>query len=462
VSPWENYHLEWSADPLTVTSPAWQDITAYARAPSGPPIHVTGGVPTMGSAGQPTTMTVSLDNTDHRFTFGNTGSPLYGSWKPGRRIRYYETVGNRRFDEFTGYIQPPETNDWADLGVDQYMTVTAVDRLGWLGTARAFMSTLTEHILYNGGADLVYAWTLADPGPGFRPYVGSAPLLADLFTIPGTPAPPSMLAYQTRSGPPGDDLQVPTFTPLLGPAGVTSYARAVADVTVNVASGQKVAVSAWVYLDDPNDVNQPSDYLVRLLKTSTGDQVFLYDDPFAVAVGGATYGGSLVNVFSGKLDRGAWHLLTVRADIPSGAVDFWIDRATVASGTMSGSPPSSMSFDTVIVGQTTFGSVAQVRVYVGSDPMPASAHLALYAMGFSGLAGQSTGARVTTLAQYAGVPTAELGLIDPGVALMQRATLAGKTPLAAMREAETTEQGRLRTNGQGLLVFDPRTRRYNS
>src|SRR2546423_12299295 len=121
----------------------------------------------MGSGAQAATLAVVLDNRDHRFTFGNVSSPLSPNWKPGRRIRCYEVIGNRRFDVFSGYIQPPETDDWAESGADQYMTLTAVDRLGRLGTARTMISTLAEHIIYNGGSSLVAYWSLLDPVGAF-------------------------------------------------------------------------------------------------------------------------------------------------------------------------------------------------------------------------------------------------------------------------------------------------------
>ena len=114
------------------------------------------------------------------------------------------------------------------------------------------------------------------------------------------------------------------------------------------------------------------------------------------------------------------------------------------------------------VGSGFNGTISHVQIYVGPGAYTRSMHLAQAAAGYTGLYGQTTGQRIVTLAQYAGIPAAELSNVDPGIAPMQKATLTGQSPLAEMRVAETTEQGRLRTNGQGLLVFDSRLRRYNS
>jgi len=44
---------------------------------------------------------------------------------------------------------------------------------------------------------------------------------------------------------------------------------------------------------------------------------------------------------------------------------------------------------------------------------------------------------------------------------MQAATLAGDTPLTAMRDAERTEQGLLYVDGSGNLIFKDRRTLYN-
>jgi hypothetical protein len=463
VSAWENYHLEWSADPLSVTNPTWQDITSYALAPGGgPPISIPGITSSTGASDNGNRMTVSLDNSDHRFTFGNTSSPLSPNWKPGRRIRCYETIAGKRFDLFTGFIQPPETSDWAERGVDQYMTVSAIDRLGRAGTGRPMVSVLGEHILYNAGTDLVGYWTMSDPVAPFRPVVGSTvlPVLTD--SIVGSVSGPdtTMVSYRNRSGPPGDDLTVEKIVPVMGPAGVVAFPL----ITTSYAltTSQTLGVSAWVLFDDIANLNQPDDFVFWLSGPSSTNFV-LQDRPFNSITAQSQASASIATLTPGPtVPRGSWTLVTMRVTLPSGLVELWVGPGLTASGTMSGSPPASMTFDTLTVGEETYGSIAHLQIYSGATAITRAMHLAQYAMGRSGLAGQTTGQRIVTLAKYAGVPATDLGFIDPGIATMQQPTFAGKTPLTAMREAETTEQGRLRTNGQGLLVFDPRTRRYNS
>jgi hypothetical protein len=82
-------------------------------------------------------------------------------------------------------------------------------------------------------------------------------------------------------------------------------------------------------------------------------------------------------------------------------------------------------------------------------------------MGLFGLERQSTGERIRTILQYAGVDPSELGRIDNGASLMQVARMAGRGPMDLVAEAVATEQGEFYADGSGLPVFTGRVRLYN-
>jgi hypothetical protein len=481
----------WWVDEATITNvtpvqPTWLDITPYALAQGGgSPISITTGSPAgMGSASQPATMSVSLDNTDHRFTFGNTTSPLWPNWKPGRRIRHYETINGRRFSEFSGFMQPPETDDWAEQGMDQAVTLTAVDRLGKAAAAPVFVSTLAEYIRYNSAATLLAYWTLGERvGPTYRPLVNTStyPALAELQVTSTDPTASQAQNHFAAGGSPalpGDDLALPRFAPQLVGTPALAFAQTQLQAFINPnitpASNQAISVSAWVTPDPaaPDAVWEivriyfswsggAQTGLLRLRRTDsteTPGQVWkasFRDD-------GATF---TAEAFGGPTPATPT-LLTAHVNIGANTLNLYVNGisydATVSTGTM----PTSISLVQIVVGSTFMGSVGHVQIHQGvvfnGPDHNLAAHAAQYAAGLTGLAGQATGQRIVTLSRYAGAPTTDLGLIDPGTATMSKALLAGKAPLTAMREAETTEQGRLRTNGTGLVVFDPRTRRYNS
>lgn len=464
MSAWENFRLEWSPDLLSTSVPSWQDITAYARSGGGgSPINIATGTPDTGAAAgaaRPGTMTVVLENIDHRFTFGNTGSALYPNWKPGRRIRCYETIGCRRFDWFSGYLQAPETDDWADRGVDQFVSVTAVDRLGRLATARAFISTLAEYILYSG-SPAAY-WSLLDPAgaPYLRPARPSTqlPLNTSFNIIGGTAAPAA--TFQGGSAIPGDDVGTLRLAPAVNTSmTVDGEANLTGAINPITTSASTFTVAWWVFFEDAHSsnislgvTNDAGDGYLRLTRVSG-----------AWAFGYAFSGGTSGSTSCSGLRAGQWNLVVLRLTVNNagtGSFEYWRNDDTQVS-TGIAIAPGLFAFSRVNL-EGIQGNLAHLQMYNTASGYTSAMHLAQYAEGFRGLASQTTGQRINTLALYAGVASSELTLLDTGTSYMQKATLAGQTPLAEMGVAETTEQGRLRANGAGLLVFASRTRRYQS
>jgi hypothetical protein len=95
----------------------------------------TVATPDVGSAAgtaRPATLTATLENIDHALTFGNTASPLTG-WKPGRRIRCYEVIGNRRYRPV---LRLPAAAGDRRLGRAERRPVRHHHRRGPIGPAR--------------------------------------------------------------------------------------------------------------------------------------------------------------------------------------------------------------------------------------------------------------------------------------------------------------------------------------
>jgi hypothetical protein len=115
------------------------------------------------------------------------------------------------------------------------------------------------------------------------------------------------------------------------------------------------------------------------------------------------------------------------------------------------------------LGNNWTGALGHVQVYVSlsNTTFGAATQQAQVTAARTALSGQYTGQRITTLARYAGIPASQLTNVDNGIALMSAASLAGQSPYAEMKRAETTEQGRLRADGRGQIVFDDRLARYN-
>lgn len=457
-------------------TPVWVDITAYIHDGSrGQGWSITSGRQTPLSVSEPARLSLTLENADHRFTPGNPLSPYHPWWTQGARLQLQESVGSwsSAYPDF--FLELPDVLV-EEPGVDQIVTVSATDRLGRLQSAPAFISTLGAHILGSApAANLVGYWTLMDSRSPFRPTAGSGEIaIRGVGRVSPYTLPSDLVAFDA-DGPPGEDVGgFPTFTPAYfdppsPSAGVYAYPFGTANVAIHVGSGQTIALSAWMRPRTlipalTPDLQDSFPFAVTESDTapvSFGTDYIAFED-FLSTTGAAVFagGGSSVLVSSGAVfPREVWRLVTASITIPSGDCTLWVGPDVVASGTLSGAP-SSYDFAFLHVGQLYFGALAHLQVYVGTgSPFTHADHLAQMQVGLTGLERQHTGERVRTICAYAGVPAGEIDA-DAGVAVMGRASLAGKDPLTALREAETTEQGRLFCVGN-TVAFRHRHLRYD-
>ena len=444
----------------------WVDITRpyLLMVGSGQPVSVASGRQSEWQNVNVGTFSATLNNADGRFTAGNTSSPYYPGWRTGMRLRQTETIGYKTFTTFDGNMLQPEAVVQLP-NVDQTVVVNATDRLGRLQQSRQFISTLAEYVIYNGGSNLKAYYPLNESRPPLRDLLGgNQPMLVSYgASAAGSASTTPLVQLGQGSGPPGDDLRGPVFTPLLDANSLlTSYASLTANLTTPItqASGETITVAAWVAV---NDVTR--DLLIPFAIAGTNGMSLEVDRTgspgFSWALDAVAGSGppASASVFCPP-PLAAASLIALRMTLPSGVVELWRDADTVVTATLSGGAvPSSASWNQIRAGQYINGTVTHVQVYVGNGAYPRSMHLAQVAAGHDGLSGQYTGQRITTIAQYAGMAAGDMD-IDAGTSRMQRATLAGRTPLDVMQEAATTEQGLLHAAGR-RLIFHDRLRRYN-
>lgn len=457
--------------------PTWTDVTssveafnAYITATTGEDSEATSDT---GS------MSWQLNNSDQSFTPGNVNSPYYPNVKSGVQVWLRETIGTRTFDIFRGYLAWPEIESWAsstaDAPRDQTITVTAVDRLTRLGMADQFVSTLAEYIRYNGGTALVAHWPMSDAGVPFDSLV-SSPLLArtsvqtinygDFTEQAGS----ATCTPASAAGPAGEDvsfaeydMDLRTVGGLLRPARSIITSALIPDGLLTLSAGQVMTVVAWVR-SDWRATDTESWPLNILFTDPAVGALTLYrqdgaDATWLLEVAGAT---ALSASFVGPIapaDR--WTLVAMRLGFTPATAELWVDDEQTV-GTLSGVAPSLLTVTDVRMPDGNFaGSLAQVQIYIGAEADYTFAQFqAQRAAGLTGLEYQTTGERIRTILQYAGVPDGELGEIGDGQSYMQRAELAGQTPAAAMAVAAETEQGRLYVSGSGRVVFDDRRTIY--
>ena len=144
------------------TTPAasrtWTDVSSYVELAQG--IDITFGRQDERSVADANQLTLTLDNSDGRFTAFRSASPYYPNVKVGRPIRVRVTPpGGTTVTRFVGFIDEWPV-EWE--GSDRYAMakIRATSRLARLGLSTSLHSMPEEAILASGPAGY---WTLGDP-----------------------------------------------------------------------------------------------------------------------------------------------------------------------------------------------------------------------------------------------------------------------------------------------------------
>lgn len=400
-------------------------------------------------------LTLVLNNSDQAFTPGNTLSPYYPNMKSARRIRVTEVIGSYRFVLFTGYIEFPDITAWtastASAPRDQQITFTATDRMTRLANARPFLSTLGEHIAYSG-TPAAY-WPLVGT-IGVNPATTTqAPLTVTTVYANVDATANAAATAGGGSSITADDIATFRLAPnIVGSVfAIDKYLRG--PITpISITSSTFTAVW-WMYVEDvagPGGLWNFQNSTLEYLQLAGGSTVMLQ----------AAAGPTFVNIAAQNIPTYKWTLVALRMTLPSGLVELWIDDDAPTTGTLGGGVvPSTVSFDDVFFANNMQGNIAYLQVYTGDYTR--EQFLAQYHMGLEGLEYQTTGQRIRTVLAYAGVPAMDMNRVDRGVSVMQRASLAGKTPATLLTEASDTERGSLYVAGDGQMVFADRKRLYN-
>jgi hypothetical protein len=462
VAAYESWRLEvaWSTHPDD--PPVWVDETARVDGA----VTVAEGRADHRADIQVSTMSVALRNHDQRYTPGNTQSPLYPDVRPARRCRALDTVAGEEITVFDGYIELPEITTWQKSSVaaprEQLFHLSAVDRMGRLDRARPFISTLAEHIRYVGGTrGLVAYWPMISASGPLGDVMGGRPL------VTGRGA--GGISRADEAGPRGDDASAVRFAPTVHDDGIPEPSFLTAPVSIPVGASQVVALSAWVRIDaPPTDPTPGSASRVPLwLSGVDGMTVRVEDDEslgIVLTVGNSPVFGQLL--VGGHFPADVWRLVTAIMDLSADTMTLCVGADTPVSDAIGASPAAGL-FDMIRVGgseftfESMFGSAMHLQVYVGAagEVFDAADHLAQYRAGYDGLDRQRVDERMTTIANYAGIPADDLHL-GRASAIMSRARLAGRRPGELLREAAEADNGHILAHGDGHIAFAPRHVRY--
>lgn len=413
----------------------WTDVSSFVELKDG--VSITYGRADEFGVTDANALSLTLDNSDGRFTADRVASPYYPNVKIGRPIRVTSTpVGGSPSVRFVGYV-----DEWpvAWDGTDNYARaqISARSRLARLGFDSLLPSTVTATFL--AGAPYAY-WMLNEPSGSTVAVdsMGGAPL-----TMAGTGA---AVDFGGSDG------------PLNGGTSATFTASAMyltAPITGVTDAGAGVLIEGFVSTtstDAATSFTVGSDSqlgeLTLDLTTGVPRATFDADAPYGDGTPGLVTGPATIN-------DGAVHHVAV---------------SVVWNGTTT--KTLSLYVDGVLAGTDTVGATAASTfpvVRVGGGVTFSASHIALNAdvatiadraaAGLTGLA-ELAGDRIERYATYANIDPTEVNA-DPGN-LVGDIDTTGSTAIDAMRKVEATETGVLFDARDNTLTFHDRAHRYNT
>ncbi|MGH3658924.1 MAG: LamG-like jellyroll fold domain-containing protein, partial [Micromonosporaceae bacterium] len=436
-------------------APTWVDVTQYVELDHG--VSITRGRGDEFSDAQQNTLTLTLDNRDGRFTPARSGSPYFPNVKKGRRIRVRAVHNEVTYDRFSGYVdewpvQWPGGGDTRSL-----VSVSASSRLARLGKGTELRSIVESE--YLSDSPVAY-YPLGEPAgatsAGNVSRTNQDPLVVTQKGAGGT------LTFGTATGPGTDDLTAPTFTradafngkyltaPLASVADASfMQVEAFFNTTMTVEVGQRPVIVA---------ANSGSLHLELMVDDTEKLAGFaIGTDMEASVLSAGTVNDGLTHHAALKLDTAASPMV----------LRLYLDGVLADSQNAAGSPGARPPFTRLYVGGDDRGNapfngvIAHPVLYFGAEV--SAAQIAAHRdSGVTAFSGESSNARITRLARYAGIPTAEIST-ETGLSTSIAVQVTNdKTPLALMREVEETENGLLFDAGNGTLTFHARSHRYGT
>lgn len=464
-TPVTKVYIAWDSGYTTAdASRTWTEVTSYVEGDSA--ITITRGRQDELGDVEPSKLSITLDNSEGRFTPNKTSGAYYPNVRKGRPIRVTVTYNSLTYNRFTGYIDEWPL-EWPDEG-DSLCTVTltATSRLARMAKGVELRPLLEEELMM--AAPLAY-WPLTEADTGVfgqtaASIAGNAPALVKTKAGSGVS---DDLLFASQAGPPtmGTGQTAPGWAPLDSSNG--------AYLSTPIAwTGTVLSVSVWFVAP----AGSSSQNIVTLSSADTTQ----YIEMWITAAGGINVkladGGLTTTdlVYGSGYDDGALHhvvfdVTSGTGGAANGTGHLYLDGALVTTVTdvitfylglftylnVGGNRLGLSLFGT----NATAGMISHVAFY--SSVLGSTNTLLHYYAGATGFLGEYTGSRVNRFAGYAAIPQAEL-FLDTGTTQCIMQETDGKTPLELMRDLEETESGLLFDGKDGGLYFYARSRRYTT
>lgn len=407
----------------------WTDVSDYVELQYGMTIQV--GRQDERSEADANQLTLTLDNSDGRFTPGKSSSPYYPNVKLYRPIRVSATpVDGDESVRFLGYVNAwPQ--EWEGSDGSSKVTISASSRLARLGLTTRLKSIIETEILADS-PDAYY--TLGEPESATWANDSSGNNVTPL-TFLGNATPP--VVFGSATGPSTDGLTAAQFQggQYLGastgftaagygfggffrfdsaPGTIQTIAQ-VGGVTVNVETDGKVAC------------RRAEASLTTLIGRTS-----------------SSVAGSTLHFWVNKAPGGA---------------TFYIDGAQV--GLASWDPLPIPAFAAIVGGGTQDPFVGVVAHFEIGGVLTLDRIATRATAGRDGFAGETTDERLARYAALAAIPSAEVSA-ETGSTTMAHIDTTDKQAIELMRLVESTEGGVLFDAPDGTLTMQSRAHRYEA
>ncbi len=441
-------------------SPIWTDVSPYLLPDQ---ISVTNyGRPDEFSDTSPSILTVTLDNTDGRFTRGRAASPYYPNVRNGRRIRWTRMWGGIPYIRFDGHVNEFPTTWAAPKGQFVPAMITATDRMKRLGRPGELRAMVSEEILRDaiasdsthGSAYYPLSETTEATSAGSITLQPQGPAVIRQVGTGGT------LEFGSGTGPGTDQLSAPLFTP------ASTTAGKLLDATLRTGVGGPSGITLEGFFRAEGTVSSIA--IVGMLTGPSGATAELRISAagkLSAAAWTAIDGSYWFNLESLKrVDDGHTHhgALTWSLSGGTATVKLYLD------GALADSAPFTMIALVTYLRLTIGGDPKAGRLFSGTlshvaahSATLSAARVAAHAQaGLTGLAGERTDQRIGRIADWIALPTTDRSF-DTGNGTMGAQSTSGQQPIEVMRQAASVESGVLYVGRTGLLTFHNRSRRYN-
>jgi hypothetical protein len=412
---------------VPMTDWTWTDVSAYVELAEG--ITIDGGRGDERSTADANTLSLTLDNSDGRFTAGLTTGAYYPDvvlYKP-IRVRA-DPVDGAISTRFTGYVTSWPV-EWENASGYAKATITAASRLARLGLNAAWRSLIEETYL-------------ADSPIAYYP-LGEAEGSTMAADVSGTGAPSLALVgdsslpivFGQATGPGTDDLTAATFA-----SGETLFAG------MSATTPGAMTVEAFILADTipPGAGNT----LVNIV--SCGDLAVGVEDN----TGKLLASTSTTSIASGSsICDGSTHHIAATWD--GATLRIYLDGAELTNVASVDTPTTG----DVAVGDANFtGVIAHAAAY--GDDLSAARVLAHSTAGATGWAGETTDTRFERYADMAGIPAAEVSA-EAGSTTVAHVDTTGGNIVDLLRMVEQAEAGVMFDGRDGVLNLHNRAHRYS-